>query len=49
MQFTDVTVGNGYINESPSGRLLCDVKLGKIGAGTSEWCLVIGRSINAEY
>jgi isovaleryl-CoA dehydrogenase len=38
--------GMGYINESPTGRLLRDAKLYEIGAGTSEirrW--LIGREI----
>ena len=41
--------GNGYINEYPTGRLLRDVKLYEIGAGTSEIRrLVIGRELVAE-
>jgi isovaleryl-CoA dehydrogenase len=38
--------GNGYVNDSPPGRLLRDAKLYEIGAGTSEirrW--LIGREI----
>jgi isovaleryl-CoA dehydrogenase len=38
--------GNGYVNDSPTGRLLRDAKLYEIGAGTSEirrW--LIGREL----
>ena len=38
--------GTGYINETPTGRLLRDAKLYEIGAGTSEirrW--LIGREL----
>ena len=41
--------GMGYINESPTGRLLRDAKLYEIGAGTSEirrW--LIGRELFEE-
>ncbi|MBM3487350.1 MAG: isovaleryl-CoA dehydrogenase [Alphaproteobacteria bacterium] len=41
--------GMGYVNESPTGRLLRDAKLYEIGAGTSEirrW--LIGRELFAE-
>jgi isovaleryl-CoA dehydrogenase len=41
--------GNGYINETPTGRLLRDAKLYEIGAGTSEirrW--LIGRELFEE-
>ena len=41
--------GNGYINETPSGRFLRDAKLYEIGAGTSEirrW--LIGRELYEE-
>ena len=41
--------GTGYINESPTGRLLRDAKLYEIGAGTSEirrW--LIGRELFGE-
>jgi isovaleryl-CoA dehydrogenase len=41
--------GMGYINDSPTGRLLRDAKLYEIGAGTSEirrW--LIGRELFAE-
>ena len=41
--------GNGYINDSPPGRLWRDAKLYEIGAGTSEirrW--LIGRELFAE-
>jgi len=38
--------GNGYINEFPAGRLLCDAKLFEIGAGTSEIRrMLIGREL----
>ena len=38
--------GNGYINEYPTGRLLRDAKLYKIGAGTSEIRrMLIGREL----
>jgi isovaleryl-CoA dehydrogenase len=38
--------GTGYINESPTGRLLRDAKLYEIGAGTSEVRrMLIGREI----
>ena len=38
--------GNGYINDSPTGRLLRDAKLYEIGAGTSEIRrMLIGREI----
>ena len=41
--------GTGYVNDSPTGRLLRDAKLYEIGAGTSEirrW--LIGRELFAE-
>ena len=41
--------GMGYVNESPTGRLLRDAKLYEIGAGTSEirrW--LIGRALFEE-
>ena len=41
--------GNGYVNESPAGRLLRDAKLYEIGAGTQEirrW--LIGRELFEE-
>jgi isovaleryl-CoA dehydrogenase len=41
--------GTGYINDSPTGRLLRDAKLYEIGAGTSEirrW--LIGRELFEE-
>ena len=41
--------GMGYVNDSPTGRLLRDAKLYEIGAGTSEirrW--LIGRELFAE-
>jgi isovaleryl-CoA dehydrogenase len=41
--------GNGYVNDSPTGRLWRDAKLYEIGAGTSEirrW--LIGRELFAE-
>jgi isovaleryl-CoA dehydrogenase len=38
--------GTGYVNESPTGRLLRDAKLYEIGAGTSEIRrMLIGREI----
>src|ERR1700732_4596705 len=41
--------GNGYINESPTGRLLRDAKLYEIGAGTSEIRrMLIGRELFTE-
>jgi len=41
--------GNGYINDSPTGRLLRDAKLYEIGAGTSEIRrMLIGREIFTE-
>ena len=41
--------GMGYVNESPTGRLLRDAKLYEIGAGTSEIRrMLIGRELFAE-
>jgi isovaleryl-CoA dehydrogenase len=41
--------GNGYINEFPTGRLLCDAKLYEIGAGTSKIRrMLIGRELFQE-
>jgi isovaleryl-CoA dehydrogenase len=41
--------GTGYINESPTGRLLRDAKLYEIGAGTSEIRrMLIGRELFVE-
>ena len=41
--------GNGYINDSPAGRLWRDAKLYEIGAGTSEIRrMLIGRELFAE-
>ena len=41
--------GNGYVNESPTGRLLRDAKLYEIGAGTSEIRrMLIGRELFEE-
>ncbi len=41
--------GMGYINESPTGRLLRDAKLYEIGAGTSEIRrMLIGRELFQE-
>jgi isovaleryl-CoA dehydrogenase len=38
--------GSGYVNESPTGRLLRDAKLYEIGAGTSEIRrMLIGREL----
>lgn len=42
--------GSGYINDSPTGRILRDAKLYEIGAGTSEVRrLVIGRAFNKMF
>jgi len=41
--------GMGYINESPTGRLLRDAKLYEIGAGTSEVRrMLVGRELFAD-
>ena len=41
--------GMGYVNETPTGRLLRDAKLYEIGAGTSEIRrMLIGRELFAE-
>ena len=41
--------GNGYVNDSPTGRLWRDAKLYEIGAGTSEIRrMLIGRELFAE-
>jgi isovaleryl-CoA dehydrogenase len=41
--------GMGYINDSPTGRLLRDAKLYEIGAGTSEIRrMLIGRELFKE-
>jgi isovaleryl-CoA dehydrogenase len=41
--------GMGYVNESPTGRLLRDAKLYEIGAGTSEIRrMLIGRELFEE-
>jgi isovaleryl-CoA dehydrogenase len=41
--------GMGYMNESPTGRLLRDAKLYEIGAGTSEIRrMLIGRELFQE-
>ncbi len=41
--------GNGYINDTPTGRLLRDAKLMEIGAGTSEIRrMLIGRELMKE-
>ena len=41
--------GTGYVNESPTGRLLRDAKLYEIGAGTSEIRrALIGRELMRE-
>ena len=38
--------GMGYVNETPTGRLLRDAKLYEIGAGTSEVRrMLIGREL----
>ncbi|SPN99835.1 probable isovaleryl-CoA dehydrogenase [Cephalotrichum gorgonifer] len=42
--------GMGYVEEMPASRILRDVKLYEIGAGTSEIRrMVIGRAFNKEY
>ena len=42
--------GMGYINESPTGRLLRDAKLYEIGAGTSEIRrMLIGRELFSDF
>jgi isovaleryl-CoA dehydrogenase len=42
--------GMGYVNETPTGRLLRDAKLYEIGAGTSEIRrMLIGRAFNEEF
>jgi isovaleryl-CoA dehydrogenase len=41
--------GNGYVNDSPAGRLWRDAKLYEIGAGTSEIRrMLVGRELFAE-
>ena len=46
----DISGGNGYINDYPTGRFLRDAKLYEIGAGTSEIRrMLIGRALNNEY
>ena len=46
LQAIQILGGNGYINEYPTGRLLCDAKLYEIGAGTSEIRrMLIGREL----
>ena len=43
-------LGNGYINDYPTGRYLRDAKLYEIGAGTSEVRrLIIGRHFNEMF
>ena len=43
-------LGNGYINDYPTGRFMRDAKLYEIGAGTSEVRrLIIGRHFNDMY
>ena len=49
LEAIQVMGGMGYVNETPTGRLLRDAKLYEIGAGTSEirrW--LIGREIFEE-
>ncbi|RKO96897.1 hypothetical protein CXG81DRAFT_28036 [Caulochytrium protostelioides] len=42
--------GDGYINDTPTGRYLRDAKLYEIGAGTSEICRVlIGRAFDKNF
>lgn len=49
LEAIQVLGGMGYINESPTGRLLRDAKLYEIGAGTSEIRrMLIGRELFAE-
>ena len=44
------SLGNGYINDYPTGRYLRDAKLYEIGAGTSEVRrLIIGRHFNEMF
>jgi len=41
--------GNGYVNDSPAGRLWRDAKLYEIGAGTSEIRrMLVGRELFTE-
>mgnify|MGYP001167760686 FL=1 len=49
LQAVQTLGGNGYINDSPAGRLLRDAKLYEIGAGTSEIRrMLIGRELFRE-
>ena len=49
LQAVQTLGGNGYINDSPTGRLLRDAKLYEIGAGTSEIRrILIGRELLRE-
>ena len=49
LQAVQTLGGNGYINDSPTGRLLRDAKLYEIGAGTSEIRrILIGRELFRE-
>ena len=49
LQAVQTLGGNGYINNSPTGRLLRDAKLYEIGAGTSEIRrMLIGRELFQE-
>jgi len=49
LQAIQILGGNGYINDSPTGRLLRDAKLMEIGAGTSEIRrMLIGRELFAK-
>jgi len=49
LQAVQALGGMGYINESPTGRLLRDAKLYEIGAGTSEIRrMLIGREMFQE-
>jgi isovaleryl-CoA dehydrogenase len=49
LQAIQILGGNGYINDSPTGRLLRDAKLMEIGAGTSEIRrMLIGRELFRE-
>jgi isovaleryl-CoA dehydrogenase len=49
LQAVQTLGGNGYINDSPTGRLLRDAKLYEIGAGSSEIRrILIGRELFRE-
>ena len=49
LQAVQALGGIGYLNDSPTGRLLRDAKLYEIGAGTSEIRrMLIGRELFRE-